>query len=420
MKIHLIFALILLSICPAIAAKYSVNDVPNVQLQDHTRHFSNPDGIASPQVQAQIDSLLMDIRRTTSAEVVVVAVDDIDSNDPEMFATRLFNQWGVGKSDKHNGMLVLVVKDKRYAVLRTGYGVEGVMPDITAGQIRRNVMFPYFRNGDFDGGLLAGVRAINDALTNPESTDELRSAQADNYRQGEHSGPDFFTVYLILGAIALGGLLVWLGILCLKARGLSDYQKYRIVHKPYRAFLILGVLFIGIPLIAYLAQYLLCRYWRNRPRRCPRCNAQMCKLDEDTDNQYLSMSQDLEERLASVDYDVWLCPQCGETDIYSFVNPSSGYTQCPYCHAHTMKLSGTRVLQAPTTLREGRGEKIYTCVNCHKSRSEQYTIPRKEQAPPVIVAPGRGSGFGGGGGFGGFGGGFGGGRTGGGGSGGGW
>lgn len=417
--IHYILALVLLLCAVDVsAATYSVSDVPNVQLQDHTRHFSNPDGIVSAATQQRIDSLLMGIRSSTSAEVTVVAVDNIDTDDPEMFATRLFNQWGIGKKDKYNGVLVLVVKDQKYAVIRTGYGAEGVMPDILTGQIRRNVMYPYFRNGDFDSGIYEGVKAISDVLLDPDAAAELKSAQPDNYG-GDRSETDFFDIYLIIGAGVLALLLVWLLVMCVKARGLSDYQKYGIVHKHSNIFLVLGVLFIGIPLPAFAIQALLCHYWRNHPRRCPRCHTRMSKLSEDADNKYLSQSQDLEERLDSVDYDVWLCPECGETDIYSFVNQASAYKECPKCHARAMRLSGTRVLQQPTTAREGVGEKVYTCAACHNTHTERYVIPRKNPPPPppiILGGGGRGGGFGGGS----FGGGFGGGLTGGGGSGGRW
>ena len=50
------------------------------------------------------------------------------------------------------------------------------------------------------------------------------------------------------------------------------------------------------------------RRWRNTPHKCGRCGSQMQKIDEVHDNEYLDGGQDLEERLGSVDYDVWRCP----------------------------------------------------------------------------------------------------------------
>ena len=408
-----------MAVLAAAAATYSVSDIPNVQLADRTKHFSNPDGIASPAVAARIDSLLMDARRVSSVEIAVAAVDDIDSDDIDTYATDLFREWGLGKSDKNNGILMLVVKGKRKAVIRTGYGAEGVMPDILAGRIIYDIMAPRFKEGDYDGGLLQGVAEMHRLVTDPEAAAELKSEMADNYASREGSGPDFFTLYLALGGVVCVVLLIVIAVATGGVKGKDDYQKYTAIAKYRTPFLLITVFFIGITLPALAILLLLCRHWRDHVRRCPRCNAKMRKLDEDTDNTYLTMAQDLEERLDSVDYDVWLCPQCGETDIYSFVNEHSQYKECPHCHARTLKLVGARVLQPPTTQREGEGEKMYVCLNCRNRHNERYFIPKKAPDVPIIVAPiggGRG-GFGGGGSFGG---GFGGGLTGGGGASGGW
>lgn len=404
----------------AMAATYSVSEIPNVQLQDHTKHFSNPDGIVSPANAARIDSLLLDARRKSSAEIVVVAVDDIDSDDIDTYANDLFNAWGIGKSDKNNGILMLMVKDKRKAVIRTGYGAEGIMPDILAGRIIYDVMFPRFREGDYDGGMLQGVTEMHRLTTDPEAVKELMSEESDNYRQGSSDDPDFFKLYLIMGIIAGVAMLAWFGIKAYELRGKDDYEKYRVLSRLRSPYLLGTVFFIGIPIPALALLLLMCNHWRNHTRKCPRCHANMRKLDEDTDNHYLTMAQDLEEKLDSVDYDVWLCPKCGETDIYSFVNERSVYQECPTCHAHTMKLVGTRILSEPTVLREGVAEKVYVCLNCHNQHTKKYSLPKKVAAAPIIIGPigGRGGGFGGGGG--GFGGGFGGGMTGGGGASGGW
>ncbi len=395
-------------------------DLPNVQKQDHTKHLVNPDGIVSAPVQARIDSLLLDIRRQSSAEVVAVIVDDIDSDDIDSYATELFNSWGIGKSDKNNGVLILVAKDMRKAVIRTGYGAEGVLPDIISGRVLHDVMFPQFREGDYEGGLLAGVETVHKVITDPEAAAELMSEERDNY---DTFGPDFLAMYLRVAIFVAVAVLLFVAFTVWKGgrnKKTSDYEKYVSTQKYMLPLLVISLLFMGIPLLAWVVLWLVRRHWRNHPRRCQRCNTWMKKLDEVSDNKYLTYAQDLEEKLKSVDYDVWLCPHCGETDIYSFVNKASSYKECPVCHHHTMKLSGVRILREPTVRQEGIGEKKYVCLNCNHTHSDRYTIARKEP-PVVLVAPGGGRGGGGGfGGGGSFGGGFGGGLTGGGGASGGW
>ena len=132
------------------AKTYTVVDVPNVHRADSTRFVSNPDGILSVEAENELNGILRDIRRNSSAEAVVVVVDDIEGGDIDGFATELFENWGLGKGDKDNGLLILVAKDLRRAAIRPGYGLEGVLPDITCGRILREQMFPRFKDGDYD------------------------------------------------------------------------------------------------------------------------------------------------------------------------------------------------------------------------------------------------------------------------------
>lgn len=135
-------------------AAMTVDRVPNVHVADRTRYVSNPSGVLSDAAVASLDRQLGEIWKSTSAEVVIVAIDRIDGDmTPEEFATALFEKWGIGKADNDNGLLILVSRGDRAAQIRTGYGLEGVLPDIVAGRILRNDMFPRFREGDYDGGV---------------------------------------------------------------------------------------------------------------------------------------------------------------------------------------------------------------------------------------------------------------------------
>lgn len=398
---------------------YSVSEIPNVQLQDYTKLLSNPDGIISPEHQARIDSLLLDARRRTSAEIAAVAVEDIDTDDIDGFATKLFNSWGLGKADKNNGILILLARDSRQVTIRTGRGADGILPDILAGRIIRQQMIPQFSKGDYSQGLLDGVAEVHRLVTDPEAVAELMSKERDNYSWSDDGDFDLFKWYLYF-CYVIGGLVTFavIGTLIVDAKK-TPYQKYISTEKFLNTCVTLTVMCLLIPMPPTFLLFVMRKRWRNKTRVCPQCGAKMCKLDEDTDNQYLNMAQDLEEKLNSVDYDVWLCPQCGETDIYSYVNKDTPYKECPNCHTHALKLSGTRVLIQPTTQRKGKGEKIYTCLHCKQQSSQRYDIDKKMDPATASILGSILSGGSGGGGHsrgGGFGGGFGGGSTGGGGA----
>ena len=418
MKHTICILIFLLSMANAAAgATYSVTSLPNVQKADHTKHLVNPDGIISPAVQAQIDTLLMDARRISTSEVVAVIVDDIDAPDIDTYATELFNTWGIGKSDNNNGILILVAKDRRKAVIRTGPGAEGILPDITAGRILRDEMFPRFREGDYEGGMLAAVQRVHDIVVNPDAAAELHSRRSDNF-SAESEG-DGFHIYIICVSILAAVMLCILLYRLYNVRDKGDYEKYTALETLKPAYLCLTFVGLFIPVIASLPLVLLLSRWRNRPKKCANCGARMRKIDEIHDNDFLTPAQDLEEQLNSVDYDVWQCPECGEVDTYPFVVKGSSYKPCPNCHTRAYRLMKTRQLVAPTTTSTGILQKEYRCLNCNYTHNDQEKIPAKPM--PVVIVPGGGGRRGGGGFSGGsFGGGFGGGFTGGGGASGGW
>lgn len=165
----LLLALAMLAgVVVAEAKSYAVKDVPNVQLRDRTRFVSNPDGILSGEAVARLDSICYSLKERGIAEVVVVALDDIKSRDVFSFSQELFESWGVGDKELDNGLGILLVKDMREVRFHTGYGLEGVLTDAMCVQIQQDYMLPWFREGDYSAGMVAGVEAVDGLLTSGE------------------------------------------------------------------------------------------------------------------------------------------------------------------------------------------------------------------------------------------------------------
>ncbi len=426
MKRFFSFSIAMMAIATCLAV--SVKEVPNVHLQDSLQFVSNPDGVLSQSAVAQLNATIRQVWNQSTTELAVVAVDDIDPEDIDQFATELYEDWGIGKKDRDNGVLMVIAKNPRRAVIRTGYGAEGVLPDITCGHIWRNTMFPDFQDGDYDGGTIAGVNEVAKILTNPEYAAELNSKYANNARTSTEDD-DFWAwlggwiaVSMFVTLLALA--YFWYIYFSNKKTPAIGYNKLKKLNVPMGVVAALG---LGIPLLALVRLHNLMRRLRNTTRKCPRCGTPMQKLDEEHDNYYLNTGQDMEEQLDSVDYDVWLCPKCGEKDIIPFDNPNSQYVKCPNCGAKTAHLISNRILRDSTPTSEGVGVRTYYCEHCRSHHDDTYKIEKKADpaaaaAAGAIIgtmlgAGGRGGGFGGGG----FGGGsFGGGRTGGGGASGGW
>ncbi len=157
------------------AGEYTTATVPNVQLASRYNFVSNPDGILSSVAVARIDSICYALKVSNIAQVAVVAVEQIVeadapsvTADPFDFAYNLFSEWGVGREGRDNGVGILFVMDQRQIRFVTGRGVEGVLPDAICKRIQMQYMLPYFRQGNYDAGIVSGVRVIESILVNSE------------------------------------------------------------------------------------------------------------------------------------------------------------------------------------------------------------------------------------------------------------
>ena len=190
---RLLVILLLLAAIPLQARQYSVKDVPNVQLENRYRFTSNPDGILDDWAVAQIDSICYDLRHRGIAQTAVVAVEEIDTDDVFEFAYELFSSWGVG-SKSNSGIGIILVEQAREIRFVTGYGVEGVLPDAICRRIQSQYMLPYFRNGDYSRGMVAGVQAIRAVLNGSE----LDIGGNDDYQDEEDEALVAMIIFFIL------------------------------------------------------------------------------------------------------------------------------------------------------------------------------------------------------------------------------
>lgn len=387
------------------ARTYSVKEIPNVHIADSTRFVSNPDGILSPEGEARINQALREVHSATSAEFVVVIVDELNE-DIDEFATNLFRDWGLGKKDTNNGLLLLVSKNERQMVFRTGGGMEGLLPDGYLGSVIRKEIAPNFREGDYDGGVLNGVSSVNEVLMRPEAREEIMSRYANDSAAGDFGEDTLFKLYLTLCALVAIAALGLLGIALVRTRGKDRYTRYQAVNKIYPTVLFMTFFGLGMPLVALIPLLILRHRFRRAPHYCQLCGTSMTLIDEQHDNDFLTRAQDLEEQIGSIDYDVWVCPKDGQTEIIPYRQRASAYKECPVCHAMTYGVVSDQITQQPTTRREGVRRITMRCLNCGHEDNEYRSIPRKSE-PVVLVLPG-GGGSGGGGGIGGgsFGGGF--------------
>jgi uncharacterized protein len=184
---------------------YTVETVPNTKVADNS-YVSDPNHFLQQETLDEINSLLSALEKKTTDQVEVVVLNSIGEEDHEAFANRLFNKWGIGVKGKDNGLLILMVMDQRKVRFETGYGMEGMLPDALCKRIEQKYMVPEFKNGNYDQGILEGVKVTCDILSNPENSkiaEELKSAVASEARADRLVMIFVFGLFYVVFALAI-------------------------------------------------------------------------------------------------------------------------------------------------------------------------------------------------------------------------
>ncbi|HAE76704.1 TPM domain-containing protein [Morganella morganii] len=109
-----------------------------------------------------------ELSRNDGSQFVVFIVPSTGGESIETFAHRAFNTWKIGRKGQNNGLLLVVAVNDRNLRFEIGYGLEGILPDVSAGRIIRHRITPEFKNGYYFTGIEAGVTDAIDIISGNE------------------------------------------------------------------------------------------------------------------------------------------------------------------------------------------------------------------------------------------------------------
>src|SRR5688500_14677363 len=248
---------------------------------------------------ARLNSTIGEFERTNGAEMAVVVIRSLDGLSIEETAVKLFELWMIGKSSRDNGLLLLWSTGDRRVRVEVGYGLEGVLPDGKVGAILDTYVIPKFKTGDFDRGLIDAVDALVRVVRAEPIA--LASARSESYDRSPWG----------IGTVLAG---------------------------------------IGGAMAAAIGSITGFRRWRRyRRRRCPTCETLMTRLEEIEDDTLLAVGQQAEERVGSVDYDVWTCGACSHHFTLRDPKWVTGYAKCSQCGNRTKSSTETVIVPATTS-----------------------------------------------------------------------
>lgn len=161
--------------------------------------------------ERQIEEALRDFEAKTSNQIIIATFKSLEGENLEDVSIRMMEAWKPGQSGRDNGVILSVFKLERKIRIEVGYGLEGALPDITAGKIIRNDIAPFFKQERWFDGIVSGLQSIAQATQGEyQGTGRKRSQ-----RQEESGGifsliiPIIFFILLSRGRVGgLGGFFL--------------------------------------------------------------------------------------------------------------------------------------------------------------------------------------------------------------------
>lgn len=112
----------------------------------------------------RLTELMQQHEEETGNQLVVVTLPDLQGLTIAEYGYQLGRHWKIGQEDKDNGALLIIAPNERQVRIEVGYGLEGALTDALSANIIHTKILPEFKNGDFDGGVTAGVQSMIAAI----------------------------------------------------------------------------------------------------------------------------------------------------------------------------------------------------------------------------------------------------------------
>ena len=170
--------------------------------------------------KASLEGQLAAFEKAHGSQIAILMLPSTQPETIEQYGIRVAEAWKVGRKGKDDGVIVLVAKNDHKLRIEVGYGLEGGLNDAVSKRIVAETMAPHFKDGDWAGGLAAGVAQIQkviegEALPAPEQASAQRG-RADDWQQVLMVGfvgmvvlGSFLAAILgrLLGGVATGGIV---------------------------------------------------------------------------------------------------------------------------------------------------------------------------------------------------------------------
>ena len=266
------------------------------EVPDYTNKYMNDfAGIFTTGQAASIQATLQELDQNTTAEVVVVTIKDC-GGDYDGFAMDIAEKWKIGKADKDNGLLILYCQAEKKITVKTGYGLEGILPDSKVGRMLDDYYVPLRDEGKVPEGIVLFTEQVSQVIK--DNAEEVISGNA-----GVKSSPYDYLILLI--PIAIIGVFAFIFIRTIKKAkraveaskktSIKEYedtpelkQKGRKTISTILFILMFAVIAISqniIVIIIAFISYFIINWALFAVKKCPKCGKKLKEYKKDPKHQ---------------------------------------------------------------------------------------------------------------------------------------
>ncbi|RQR43944.1 YgcG family protein [Burkholderia sp. Bp9140] len=172
----------------------------DVSVPPLTSRVTDETGTLTSDQKAGLEQTLKAFEANKGTQISVLVVPTTEPETIEQYSMRVVEQWKLGRKNVDDGALLIIAKNDRTLRIEVGYGLEGVLTDATSNRIINEAIVPRFRNGDFYGGITAGLEGMMRVTSGEQLPPPQRRSRASD-------GAGRLLPVLFLLTVMAGGLL---------------------------------------------------------------------------------------------------------------------------------------------------------------------------------------------------------------------
>jgi uncharacterized protein len=131
-----------------------------IPIPDLSRRVTDLTGTLASTQAGALEQKLAAFEAEKGSQIAVLMIATTQDEDIAQFGIRVADVWKIGRKNIDDGVILIIAKNDRKLRLEVGYGLEGVIPDAVAKRVITETITPFFKQGDFAGGIDAGVSQL--------------------------------------------------------------------------------------------------------------------------------------------------------------------------------------------------------------------------------------------------------------------